>query len=406
MAGTGGYDTLEVERPSARAATMPQNLPVRASTLVRGSSRASLLVPVNQDDKCPQEQWTFDEDAYSLSIISLYQADMSLGCWSCLLAPLTALLQLSICLLVFTDLLDVPEEDPEMSRVRRLSARGAKVLCCGLCLLQLSDEACEGFHKMIFAIRWYAGVYDNRWHQAAKFAVLISCCQVLIGLLTCSLCIRVIFCAPTTLDVFFNYVALAFISDVDNMILRSRLVRSVVVFDPEILVTWERPDHEDVNGHWCKPMAEVVNINGLALAVVILMFHAFKVNAQHISVLESDDWIRDLLSATGLAVACNATLWFGSRQFFIIYVAVLLTLVLFSVMIVDFVLQRQTGYCMLGPLDQAVVWNFLLMSCPTASASIPNCFQSLKGLPVLVQLAVGAAVVSAFSALGEVQILT
>lgn len=387
------YDALADEAADNPDIESGDKLPGAAfARLRRASSRASLLF---QENGIAKEQWSFDEDAYTLSLSALYSQKT---CWPYVLISMaTALLQLCIVGIVMMDLRKNQQKD--LHGVTRTMVTAAQVICTGLCLLQLSDEGCEGLHKLTFALRWYAGVYDGpAYSNSSKVAVMLSTFQVGMGVITCCVCIRVVFSAESALDTFFNYVALAFISDLDNMVMRSRMIRGCLVCEPNITAYWRPPEQQLISGHWNMRMAMVVNAACFLMILALnlqflIMWHVF-MSDEHI------EWI-DLV-VHGIPTLCllNSIMWFGTRQCDTFATALFLNLFLFSLTLLDYLLKSSCEFdsasnavrCgFLKSCDQLIMWVFALMALPTAGAVVPKCFQTTRVFPFIMFIQIAMA---------------
>lgn len=337
------------------------------------------------------ERWQFDEDAYTLGLHALYTSNMPASLPTLLFSLLAPALQGFICLLVFQYFSSQASKDAEDG-----SCLSAQIVCSGLCILQLGNEAVEGFYKVLFSIRWAFGFYDVPYCPVSSTAgVMLGLLQVVMGLIACVLCIAVIFTATSTLDAFFNFVALAFIADLDNLITNSRLVRSFQALDPVIEAWW--PSDEKMEGSTVRRCWLSVACNAPLLMGVPMNIALNVVRNQGLEDPVEFHWLWYLPRSAMLWLLGNAVMWFGGKWFGPCRAAFGLTIVDFLMQAVPFLVLEpkqspgSRGCLLWTPLDTCVFWLFGAMALPASFGAELRPFRTLGVVPLQVKLMIASA---------------
>merc|ERR1719330_2112508 len=103
-------------------------------------------------------------------------------------------------------------------------------LCFILAGLAFSNEMMEGVNKTIFSMRAVTGIYEDVRPHSMWVGIYLGVMQTLTPLCAMSLSMRVVAEAETVLDAFLNYVALAFLTEIDNIVMNSRVVHGFLRF--------------------------------------------------------------------------------------------------------------------------------------------------------------------------------
>lgn len=159
----GIYEDIEDADGALNTAGLLDAAP--STTVVKLSSRASQTL--DKEGRVLCEQWTFEEDAYTMALVALTMKKWRRSVPEMLLGLSVPAMQIVVFFLVLS-----PTLSQENSRVGKVLPNGAQIAGIVLCIFQLADEAVEGTHKMTFALRCFDGMYANICPASASFAVL------------------------------------------------------------------------------------------------------------------------------------------------------------------------------------------------------------------------------------------
>lgn len=333
------------------------------------------------------ETWRFDEDAYTLGLTALFSLYMPNALPSLLLSFAAPALQVFISMQVFGYLTTVSGSGE--------GNLGVRLVCSFLSIIQLTNEAVEGLYKVIFSLRWLLGFYDCRLCKPSAIAgATLGFVQMVNGVVTCVLCINVIFGATTVLDTFFNYVALAFIADVDNYIINSRIIRSYHTFDPEIKVRWKPADQlKAANSMWLRLVVIACNVVLMLMVPFTVMGNEVR-NSKQKEPLELGWWSM-VPRCLVIWLALHGAVWLAGRRFPICRVASGITILTFLMLVVTFALSETwkgespgKGCRTWSPLERVVLWTFSTMLLPCSCAAEIRPFSVVKLIPFQVNLVI------------------
>jgi len=164
------------------------------------------------------EGWRFENDTYALGLYALVFKPLRSSIPDLLVAVCTPFLSV-LAIKVIMYFLFEGEEDGDVSIVVRS-------ICFILAALAISNEAAEGFSKMAFCTRCIAGTFDGVSRPRMMVALILSNMQVLVSFLTMALNMRLVASAEGVVDAFLNFVAVGFLSEIDNLIMSSVSVQA------------------------------------------------------------------------------------------------------------------------------------------------------------------------------------
>mmetsp|Transcript_7430 Transcript_7430/g.11340 ORF Transcript_7430/g.11340 Transcript_7430/m.11340 type:complete len:278 (+) Transcript_7430:3-836(+) len=182
--------------------------------------------------------------------------------------------------------------------------------------LQLSNEALEGFSKLVFCLRNFAGVYMDV-KGLPIFGILIGFMQFGMAVGTVGLSMLVVSEQTTALDAFMNFVALAFLTEIDNLLMSARTIQNFVEVETEITSVIQ-PSYFAGKDSLPWTVRLMCVGNGIVVLAWIIMCGMFLITALYTA--EPDDpppWLEfagHLPSCILALVTLNVIMWFGSRR--------------------------------------------------------------------------------------------
>merc|ERR1719195_307548 len=91
---------------------------------------------------------------------------------------------------------------------------------------------------MVFSWRCISGWYSGVYQRACIVGVCLGFFQLTMPCYIVGLSMQLVLGADTVLDAFMNYVALIFITEIDNSVIANRVVRKLFVMSSEIHVRY------------------------------------------------------------------------------------------------------------------------------------------------------------------------
>lgn len=371
----GGYDQAANKEEERTEQDTPAPV-LRANALTLGAQGEVL------------ERWRFDDDAYSVGLLALFRKGGPRALPEFLLAAAVPTMTILAMKLVVAHLLAQEAQG-------RKADLSVSLICFVLAALPLSNEALEGFSKMVFSMRGCAGVYTegNPWCLAV--GVFLGFMQCFTAIVTVGVNMQLVAAAENAIDAFTNFVALSFLTEIDNLLLSSRTVRNLFGdVDLEVTVRHARP-LEDMHGAWA-PCVIFLIVNALALPACALTINLYDAAGQVREPPIVHDWCAELPGAIAAAAAVNCVTWLASRVFDIVDVAFVLCLVLIVLLL------STTRAQWFGPLARMVVFSFVAVGAAGASAADFDPFPLIT-CPYRTPLLMVLLMVAAFFWLKELQ---
>jgi len=256
----------------------------------------------------------------------------------------------------------------------------------------------EGLHKVIFSLRWLLGFYDSAYCPlSCVVGALLGLLQTMMGMTTCVLCIEVIFASKSVLDTFFNYVALAFIAEVDNIVLNSRIARSFLAIDAEIRTRWASDEKVEAARARLGWMIFACNAAFLVMLPIVVLMSLVHNRASKDPV--EFDWLAYVPRTLALLLSANAAMWLGSRRYGICRTAFALTVIFSLMQVAPFVAMKAPkirGCLVWSPPEKCVLWVFSIMLLPTSCAAEPRPFGMLRAIPIQVLLLIAQTLLATY----------
>mmetsp|Transcript_86453 Transcript_86453/g.201130 ORF Transcript_86453/g.201130 Transcript_86453/m.201130 type:complete len:412 (+) Transcript_86453:60-1295(+) len=266
---------------------------------------------VVESDGTVVEHWEFETDAYSIGLLAMTTKGLPRGTFELILALATPTIQLLAFFRILGHLLDRPRgwdgnyvETPRNTTVQ--------CICFLLIAMQVSNEALEGLHKLIFSFRAFGGKYKDV-KKTACLGIIFGFMQCIMAVCTVGLSMLVVSEQQTALDAFMNFVAVAFLTEVDNILVAARTVTSFVSLDTTITVqhAYTMDCAECKQSHW--PTMALVVVNVLVLFSVAMSVRCFNTAAQSDSESQGINWFGQVPWAILGLLALNTAMWIGKR---------------------------------------------------------------------------------------------
>mmetsp|Transcript_105900 Transcript_105900/g.297767 ORF Transcript_105900/g.297767 Transcript_105900/m.297767 type:complete len:411 (-) Transcript_105900:128-1360(-) len=323
-----------------------------------------------------EEQWVFEEDAYTLGINALVLKGLPWALPEVLLAIAVPMLQGYI----FFEIVGLVISQPPPQ-----TSCGVLVIlvCCFLAGATLSNEVIEGLRKVVFALRALSGVYENVASQRCMWiSFILGASQLLMAACSFTLCFCVTLTATSALDAFMNFVTMAFIADIDNVLMRSRAVKEYVQCNPELTMK-----------HAVGEAARVAACPGrvlVCLNAILLLGVPFAICVYNLIVGVHDppvelDWVAMIPGAVVVWVSTNLTMALGSKWLGpvppALAIAAVSTANSLNEMGLDLLGWRLTETLAMSPLSAQIAWAFGIVSFPGALALELDPFARFAYLP-------------------------
>jgi len=254
-----------------------------------------------------EETWEFEADAYAIAIVALLKKGLPDAGFQLGLALFTPIVQTLVLLMVFENLVTAERETGDGNGVNVYVA----VICFLLMALQLSNEALEGMWKVCFCMRAFGGVYADlkgpRW-----LALVLGFLQFTLAVFTVGCSMLVVSEQKTALDAFMNFVALAFLTEIDNLLISSKTLRSALEIDAQITVRQVTKGGQDASTPWTLRLAICCNL--LVMMGTCINKQAVEIAANASGETpELTDRLLEALSAFATLLVLDLVMWVGSR---------------------------------------------------------------------------------------------
>jgi len=226
---------------------------------------------VVQPDGTTEEHWEFEVDTYTIGLLAMVQKGLPQGAGELGLALVTPVIQLLAFFRIFEYLTSKSTEEVDVEDSRSSCNPTVQFICFLLMALQVSNEALEGLHKLIFSFRAFGGKYKDV-KTCSGIGILLGFSQCMMAIATVGLSMLVVSEQQTALDAFMNFVAVAFLTEVDNILVSARTVTGLVATDNTITVQHVLPaevEHASPH-HWPTKALLVVNVLVVASLLVAL----------------------------------------------------------------------------------------------------------------------------------------
>jgi len=245
-----------------------------------------------------EETWDFDQDTYTVGMLSVMNNGLIRSVPPLTVAFITPFVQTLAFFIVFQDLLHVRPDSDEVSTRDSV----AWSICFFLAGLQMSNEAAESFKKLVFSLRCIGGAFDTG--QRSPLAVVLATMQWCFSVGTMAICLLVVGQQGSAVDAFMNYVAMGFLTEIDNLLLESNCVKTWINTETEI--SPRRADNVFLKATdpWTlQMMLSSLAMTGLLLAVCA---HAVDLSDQAKSPPILHEWLSQLPhgGATMLILVC------------------------------------------------------------------------------------------------------
>mmetsp|Transcript_4933 Transcript_4933/g.6353 ORF Transcript_4933/g.6353 Transcript_4933/m.6353 type:complete len:293 (-) Transcript_4933:223-1101(-) len=210
-----------------------------------------------------------------------------------------------------------------------------RLICFFLMALQVSNEALEAFQKIVFCLRALTGVYVDVKGTPGP-GVFLGFLQFGMSFGTVGLSMLVVSQQTTALDAFMNFVALAFLTEVDNILMSSRTVQNFVqVEKTEIIAVIKPTAFEGAEKRpWTPRLMCCANM-------MMIMPMTIGCTVVWLTTQRSEDpedvltFMERLPSALLLWAALDLIMWFGSQKFGAVDCAVFVAFVCSALDLVD-----------------------------------------------------------------------
>eukprot|EP00928_Gymnodinium_smaydae_P049978 TRINITY_DN33584_c0_g1_i1.p1 TRINITY_DN33584_c0_g1~~TRINITY_DN33584_c0_g1_i1.p1 ORF type:complete len:420 (+),score=26.99 TRINITY_DN33584_c0_g1_i1:81-1340(+) len=329
-----------------------------------------------------KEVWEFEEDSYAVALVAMTTLPCPRSLPHIMIGLFTPILQNIAFLELFIYL----------SREKASAGDGHKAnwlvlgLCFILCGLSLSNEAIEGFQKLVHCLRGLHGMYHcNCGVVGFASGAIFGYLQYMLAILTASMCMILVYRANTVLDAFTNYVALSFLTEVDNLVMASRSVKSFVQ-DVQYSVTMEKAQwiyHRPRKPPWSISMMVAVNVIVLCCIPLPLFVNGYaaSVKGQHI------DWVAQIPGSILTLAILNGSMYFAAQRLGATNAGFLCGIICQLIVFALCVSQLCFNVTLVSQLSCACTFLFSTVAAPSAAAGDFNPFESLR-CPVRVPLLV------------------
>mmetsp|Transcript_4980 Transcript_4980/g.12835 ORF Transcript_4980/g.12835 Transcript_4980/m.12835 type:complete len:416 (-) Transcript_4980:38-1285(-) len=380
-----GASPTSVLSPKASSSSMVPFSPLsRQPRLIRMGTRVELLQHDGLESELGCEVWTFDEDAYTVGLTALATKTWKHSSMELCFVLITPIVQMAFCYKLVAILTTLERPEREVSVI-------VQSVCCLLALVQLANEAVEGLHKVIFSMRGCSGLYAEMCPASMSVGIALGFCQTLIGIFTFALCVKLTWLSKTELDALMNFIALSFIADIDNILIRSRLVQPYISLNPVVKVKRACQD-------WCRKGTSktyTVRMCAVTNAVILLMtIGTVGVTVEKLKIAGHKHYILwhylcwipyFLLTWFGTALA----MWQGSQRLGACNTALIISKSMYALFAVHYIINRWTHnqglygtyWALVNPLWLGIMFGVNLSFIPASFAVTLEPFDQFYVLP-------------------------
>eukprot|EP00401_Gymnodinium_catenatum_P051091 CAMPEP_0117538612 /NCGR_PEP_ID=MMETSP0784-20121206/42567_1 /TAXON_ID=39447 /ORGANISM="" /LENGTH=398 /DNA_ID=CAMNT_0005335229 /DNA_START=78 /DNA_END=1274 /DNA_ORIENTATION=- len=253
-----------------------------------------------------EEAWEFEFDTFTVGVESLLRHGCRTALPSLGLATLTVGLQVCVFLKVYAFLQTYTRAFNEDLL--------AVAVCFILAMLQISNESCEGFYKLVFGLRGLTGMYADLHPLSFVAPVAFGFLQFSIALSTMGLSMQLVAHSETTLDAFLNFVALSFIVEIDNVLMESRVMKTIACSTEVAIRVRHSTKASTTNAGGVVPMTSLVALNVIVMLVIPLDVACTSVAAESQGVpLPLSHWFAEVPAVLVTLATLNLTFYVGSR---------------------------------------------------------------------------------------------
>jgi len=317
------------------------------------------------------DHWEFEEDTFTVGLLALATGGLPAAIAPLALALLTPLLQLSCFFAVFSYMV---EDQPEVKfdGVRLL----ASFACFFLMGLQLTNEMLEGYHKIVFSWRCFSGKYSGVHQTPCIMGVMLGFFQLSIPCFIVGLSMQLVLGAESLLDAFMNYVALIFITEIDNSLIASRVVRKLFDTSSDIHVQYS------VDATAASKGKELWTVSMTAFATVWALLNQ-TLNVICLMIAGGDEakdpqwWLGQLPVFAAVLVVLNLVMRYGSLRFGAERVAAVVFVLAFTFCIISYTLHLLDVVNMVQSLTNMTLFTFSILCVPLSGAAAANPFAVL-----------------------------
>lgn len=333
-----------------------------------------------------REDWDFDEGSYSVGVIALVTRGLPSALPHLALAALTPTLQLICYLALFSEMI-TENITPNLDGIRLLTT----FACFFLMGLMLMTEVQEGFKKMIFCCRCAYGKYAEVCPRAAVLGVCLGFSQLVVPCYIMGLSMQLVLGAESVLDAFTCYVALIFITEIDNYLTDSPMVKNFFKPTANIHVHKKRVAGAGVaaaaavttlvDGGSAEPWAgRAMWFTNLGVVLVQPLNVVFVAVADTPTAMDLEWWAGQVPGFVLLFAALNVAMWLGAHSFGAARAAFYLAGFTLSILGALYAANIDLDIDVIQPLSTMALFMFSTMSLPAAAATAIDPF-ILLGCP-------------------------
>mmetsp|Transcript_104126 Transcript_104126/g.324663 ORF Transcript_104126/g.324663 Transcript_104126/m.324663 type:complete len:421 (+) Transcript_104126:54-1316(+) len=324
-------------------------------------------------DGSVEETWEFEADTYAVAIIAIVKEGLPSALPQLGLALFTPVIQTTILFIVFENLVATPGTSGDASD----GVEGEVIFICFLLMaLQLSNEALEGMWKVCFCMRCFGDVYSGL-KGPAWVTLVLAYMQFTLAVFTVGCSMLVVTEQTSAIDAFMNFVALAFLTETDNLLISCRTVRNFIGIDSEIKVLHARKGGQDESTPWTPRMAVCCNV----LLAVGIGIYKQATDIATAALGHPPDPFHRVWEVVSIAVALlvlNSAMWFGSRLIGTMRCATVLSFSCMTFVIVDQLFLYKRHYRMTPALLPAVPFWFGMLAQTSGNSVVKNPFIYLR----------------------------
>eukprot|EP00416_Gambierdiscus_australes_P025348 CAMPEP_0171061238 /NCGR_PEP_ID=MMETSP0766_2-20121228/4311_1 /TAXON_ID=439317 /ORGANISM="Gambierdiscus australes, Strain CAWD 149" /LENGTH=391 /DNA_ID=CAMNT_0011516895 /DNA_START=24 /DNA_END=1199 /DNA_ORIENTATION=- len=220
-----------------------------------------------------EETWEFELDTYSLGVLAMAQKGLPRGGFELFLALVTPTIQVLAFYRIFSRLMSMHDA----VAADEVCNSSVQVICFLLIALQVSNEGLEGFRKIVFSLRAFGGKFQDV-KGTAFIGIALGFLQYSMAVCTVGLSMLVVSQQQTALDAFMNFVAVAFLTEVDNILVSARTVKNFVFsLDTKITVRHANAAGSEEARATAWPWGFLLCINFLALLMLLMVIHGLDI---------------------------------------------------------------------------------------------------------------------------------
>lgn len=325
------------------------------------------------NDANTEDAWEFEEDTYSLGLVAVTKRGLPSAAVPLMFALATPLIQLVAFFKIYEHMISEPHPDDPMHVGCSLYVR---LICFVLMALSLSNEGLEGLSKVVFCLRAIGGVYEDI-KGIPIIGLVLSFFQFGMTIGTIGLSMLVVSEQTTALDAFMNFVALAFLTEIDNIFMSARTVQNFVSAEntfegkiaPNALQAGEK-------GPWTVPMMIACNL--LLMVAWTVTLYIYYITAEWSPDRESFSLAGHLPSVIITWLALMLCMWFGSKQVGAMAVARTLFFICVLMDSIDKVYLYNAGLRFFSPFLMSVTFWFEFAGPVTAMAVVQDPMEVLR----------------------------